>query len=168
MRVFHKKGMERYNLELNKDSVVAARCVGQLGLGLSDLIKHQQETQQKDMIAAVVSLHNEVKIKDPKYRRKEMKRKYHNKSYQLQKGDWGFIAQELLNYVERNIRVSFTELKRYYDVALRGNQTIQKGGSFIHHLQSLTRLVNAENRRCGRYLVKASNNGKYLIAKYNK
>jgi len=168
MRVLNKQGMERYNLTLNNDNVVTARLAGNIGLGYSDVVKNQIAKGLNSAFASIMDLEHEVKIKDPKYKRKEMKRKYQNKSYTLNKGDWGFIAQELLNYVERNIRVSFTELKRYYDVVLRGNPTIQKGGSFIHHLQSLTRLVNAQNRRCGRYLVKASNNGKYLIAKYNK
>ena len=47
----------------------------------------------------------------------------------------------------------------------RGNSNMIKGGSFTHHLQSLTRLVNAGNRRCNRVLVKDKNDGKYLVNK---
>jgi cbb3-type cytochrome oxidase cytochrome c subunit len=105
-------------------------------------------------------------MQDPKFQRKEMKRKYMNKSYKLQPGDWGFIAQSLLDYTQKHSKVTFTELKEYYDVILRGNNNMIKGGSFIHHLQSLRCYPNAKNRRCGRYLIKDMNDGKYLIGQY--
>jgi hypothetical protein len=71
----------------------------------------------------------------------------------------------LLNYTQSKTVISFKELKEYYDIVLRGNSTIQNGGSFIHHLQALVKRDNAKNRRCGRYLVKTSY-GKYHIALY--
>jgi len=164
-RIYQKKGMERKNLQLNDTNVMVARMIGNMGMGLSDVVKHQKETMQKDALQAVQSIWNIVKTKDPSYRRKEMKRKYHNKSYQLQKGDWGYITQQLLNYTQSKNVISFKELKEYYDIVLRGNSTIQNGGSFTHHLQALVKRDNAKNRRCGRYLVKTSY-GKYHIALY--
>lgn len=168
MRIWKKQGMERQNLQLNNTNVMVARMLGNMGLSLADGVRNQQQSKQSDPMKAIMSLHHQTKMNDPKFKRKEMKRKYHNKSYKLQKGDWGYITQELLNFVERNNKVSFSYLKAYYDIVLRGNTTIQKGGSFTHHLQALTKLINAQNRRCRRYLVKDSNDGKYLIGKYNK
>ena len=167
-RIWKKRGMERQNLQLNNTNVIVARMLGNMGFGLADGVKHQQQSKQSDAYRACIDLYHQTKMNDPAYKRKEMKRKYHNKSYKLQKGDWGYITQELLDYVESKNRVSFTELKAYYDIVLRGNTTIQIGGSFTHHLQALRRLINAQNRRCRRYLVKDSNDGKYIIGKYNK
>ena len=103
-------------------------------------------------------------MKDPKFQRKEMKRKYMNKSYKLQKGDWGYIAQELLDYTYLCNRVSFSQLKSHYDIVMRGNATTQNGGSFIHHLHSLISATNALGRRCRRYLYKDTD-GKYKVSK---
>ena len=165
IRVWKKQGMERQNLQLNNTNVIVARMLGNMGFGLSDGVKHQQQSKQSDAYRACIDLYHQTKMNDPAYKRKEMKRKYHNKSYKLQKGDWGYITQELLDYVESKHRVSFTELKAFYDIVLRGNTTIQKGGSFTHHLQALTKLSNAGNRRCNRVLVKDMNDGKYLVNK---
>jgi hypothetical protein len=168
IRIWKKQGMERQNLQLNNTNVMIARTLGSMGYSLADGVKHAEQSKPSSPLMAVKELQYQNQMKDPKFQRKQMKRKYQNKSYQLQPGDWGYIAQELLDYVERNMKVSFTQLKAYYDIVLRGNTTLQKGGSFTHHLQSLSRLINARNRRCGRYLVKHSTDGKYLIAKYNK
>jgi hypothetical protein len=112
---------------------------------------------------AIKELQYQTQMKDPKFQRKEMKRKYMNKSYKLQKGDWGYIAQELLDYTYLCNRVSFTQLKTHYDIVMRGNATTQKGGSFIHHLHSLIDMRNAIGRRCGRYLYKDTD-GKYKVS----
>jgi len=168
MRLWQKQGMIRNNLQLNNTNVMVARMIGNMGMGLSDVVKHQKETMQKDALQAVQSIWNIVKTKDPKYTRKEMKRRYHNKSYKLQPGDWGYITQALLDFTEKYGRVTFSELKEYYDVILRGNSHMIKGGSFTHHLQALTRVINAQNRRCRRYLVKTTTDGKYIVTKYNK
>lgn len=168
MRIWKKQGMERQNLQLNNTNVMIARTLGSMGYSLADGVKHAEQSKPSSPLMAVKELQYQNQMKDPKFQRKQMKRKYQNKSYQLQPGDWGYITQELLDYVERNMRVSFTELKTYYDVVLRGKPKMEMGGSFIHHLQSLTRLINAKNRRCRRYLVKDSNDGKYLIGNYNK
>ena len=165
MRIWKKQGMERQNLQLNNTNVIIARTLGSMGHSLSDGEKHKQQYKNLPALAAIQTMMYNGLMKDSKFQRKQMKRKYQNKSYKLQKGDWGYITQELLDFTERNMKVSFSELKRYYDVVLRGNNTIQKGGSFTHHLQALTRLINAKNRRCGRYLIKDMNDGKYLIGK---
>lgn len=165
MRLWKKQGMVRSNLQLNNTSVMIARMLGNMGLSLADGVKNQQQSKQSDPMIAIMNLHHQTKMQDPAYKRKEMKRKYQNKSYKLQPGDWGYIAQALLDFTEKYGKVTFTELKEYYDVILRGNSNMIKGGSFIHHLQSLRRYVNAKNRRCGRYLVKDMNDGKYLIGK---
>ena len=166
-RLCKKQGMIRSNLQLNNTNVMVARMLGNMGFGLADGVKHQQQSKQSDPMKAIISLHHQTRMQDPAYRRKEMKRKYQNKSYKLQPGDWGFIAQTLLDFTEKYGKVSFSELKEYYDVVIRGNSNMIKGGSFAHHLQSLTRLINAQNRRCRRYLVKTSTDGKYIVANYN-
>lgn len=168
MRIYQKKGMERKNLSLNASSVMIARTLGSMGCSLADGVKHTEQSKGTPIMAAIQSMKYNYQMNDPKFQRKEMKRKYQNKSYHLQPGDWGYITQELLDYVERNMKVSFSELKRYYDVVLRGKPKMETGGSFTHHLQALTRLVNAQNRRCGRYLVKTTTDGKYIVTKYNK
>lgn len=99
-------------------------------------------------------------------KRLKSKVKYGLTAVRLEKGDWGWITQSILDFVETRKSVTFTQMKEYYDVTLRGNKTIIEGGSFIHHLHSLTALINAQHRRCGRYLVKRSDDGKYITAQY--
>ena len=163
MRIWKKQGMERKNLQLNNTNVIIARTLGSMGHSLSDGEKHKQQYKNLPALAAIQTMMHNGLMNDPKYKRKQMKRKYQNKYYKLQPGDWGFITQALLDFTEKYGRVTFTELKEYYDVILRGNSNMIKGGSFTHHLQSLVRLSNAKNRRCGRYLIKDMNDGKYLI-----
>jgi hypothetical protein len=167
MRIWKKQGMERKNLKLNDVNVIIARTLGTIGHSLADGIKHTQQSKGIPALQAIRSMQHQTKMQDPKFRRKEMKRKYMNKSYKLQPGDWGFIAQSLLDFTEKYGKVTFTELKEYYDVILRGNKNMIDGGSFIHHLHSLTAVINAQNRRCKRFLVKGTD-GRYLIGLYNK
>jgi hypothetical protein len=165
-RIDKKQGMQRNNLKLNDTNVITARVLGTIGHSLADGVKHTQQSKQTSApLQAIYNLQYQTQMKDPKFQRKEMKRKYQNKSYRLQKGDWGYITQSLLDYTYLCNKVTFTQLKQHYDITLRGNTTIQKGGSFIHHLQALVKRDNAENRRCGRYLVKGTD-GKYSITNY--
>ncbi len=165
-RIWKKQGMQRNNLKLNDTNVITARVLGTIGHSLADGVKHTQQSKQTSApLQAIYNLQYQTQMKDPKFQRKEMKRKYQNKSYRLQKGDWGYITQSLLDYTYFRNKVTFTQLKRHYDITLRGNTTIQQGGSFIHHLQALVKRDNAENRRCGRYLTK-NTDGKYSITKY--
>ena len=165
MRIWKKQGMERQNLQLNNTNVIIARTLGSMGHSLSDGEKHKKQYKNLPALAAIQTMMYNGLMNDPKYKRKQMKRKYHNKSYKLQPGDWGFITQSLLDFTEKYGRVTFTELKEYYDVILRGNSNMVKGGSFTHHLQALTKLSNAGNRRCNRVLVKDKNDGKYIVSK---
>ena len=163
MRIWKKQGMERKNLSLSDSNVMIARTLGSMGCSLADGVKHTEQSKGIPALQAIQSLQYQTQMQDPKFQRKEMKRKYMNKSYKLQPGDWGYIAQELLDYTYLCNRVSFTQLKTHYDIVMRGNATIQKGGSFIHHLHSLIDARNAIGRRCGRYLYKDTD-GKYKVS----
>lgn len=162
MRIYQKKGMERKNLQLNDTNVMIARTLGSMGYSLADGVKHTEQSKSIPALQAIQTMQYNFQMQDPKFVRKEMKRKYKNKGYILKQGDWGFIAQELLDHTYLCSNVTFTKLKTFYDVSLRGNATIQKGGSFIHHLHSLLNKDNVKGRRCGRYLVKGTD-GKYSV-----
>jgi hypothetical protein len=163
MRIWKKQGMERKNLQLNDTNVMIARTLGSMGCSLADGVKHSEQSKGIPALQAIQSLQYQTQMQDPKFQRKEMKRKYQNKSYRLQKGDWGYIAQELLDYTYLCNKVSFSQLKSHYDIVMRGNATTQNGGSFIHHLHSLIDMRNAIGRRCGRYLYKDTD-GKYKVS----
>jgi hypothetical protein len=163
IRIWKKQGMERKNLSLSDNNVIIARTLGSMGYSLADGVKHTKQSRPSSPLMAIRELQYQTQMKDPKFQRKEMKRKYMNKSYKLQKGDWGYIAQELLDYTYLCNKVSFSQLKSHYDIVMRGNATIQKGGSFIHHLHSLIDMRNAIGRRCGRYLYKDTD-GKYKVS----
>jgi hypothetical protein len=162
MRIWKKQGMERKNLQLNDTNVMIARMLGSMGHSLADGVKHSEQSKGIPALQAIKSLQYQTQMQDPKFQRKEMKRKYMNKNYKLQPGDWGFIAQSLLDFTEKYGKATFTELKEYYDVILRGNSNMISGGSFIHHLHSLLDEDNAKGRRCNRYLVKGMD-GKYSV-----
>jgi hypothetical protein len=162
IRIWKKQGMERKNLQLNDTNVMIARTLGSMGYSLADGVKHTKQSRPSSPLMAIRELQYQTQMKDPKFQRKEMKRKYMNKSYKLQKGDWGYIAQELLDYTYLCNRVSFTQLKTHYDIVIRGNSSSQNGGSFIHHLHSLISATNALSRRCGRFLCKDTD-GKYKV-----
>jgi hypothetical protein len=164
IRIWKKQGMERKNLSLSDNNVIIARTLGSMGYSLADGVKHTKESKPSSPLMAIKELQYQTKMQDPKFVRKEMKRKYMNKSYKLQKGDWGYIAQELLDYTYLCNKVTFTQLKKHYDIVIRGNSSSQNGGSFIHHLQSLVSPYNALGRRCKRYLHKELGTGKYRIA----
>ena len=166
MRIWKKQGMERKNLSMSDNNVIIARTLGSMGYSLADGVKHTEQSKPSSPLMAIRELQYQTQMQDPKFQRKEMKRKYNNKSYQLKKGDWGYITQSLLDYTYLCNVVTFTQLKRHYDITLRGNSGLQKGGSFIHHLQALVKRDNAKNRRCGRYLHKELVTGVYRIAYY--
>lgn len=99
---------------------------------------------------------------NPSLKRKLDKEKYHNTNRKLRAGEWGYITQAILDYVEKHDALTFTEMKEYYDVILRGNVRMINGGSFIHHLQALRSPKNAKRRRCNRLLYKDMT-GKYRV-----
>ena len=142
------KGIQRQNLRTFN---VGAMMLGMQGRGFYD---------------AYLQTLSEKGKRNPKFLRKMMLEKYQDKSYKLQKGDWGYVTQSILDFVEQKGRATFTEMKTYYDVVLRGKSQMENGGSFIHHLQSLVKIVNVYNRRCKRLLVKDMNDGKYFVSKF--
>lgn len=71
---------------------------------------------------------------------------------------YGTIANQILNFMNSIGEATFTEMKTYYDVDIRGNATMINGGSFAHHLQSLRK----PSVKRGWYLSKQLN-GKYAI-----
>jgi hypothetical protein len=164
IRIWKKQGMERKNLSMSNNNVIIARTLGSMGCSLADGVKHTEQSKPSSPLMAIRELQYQTQMKDPKFQRKEMKRKYMNKSYKLQPGDWGYIAQELLDYTYLCQFVTFTQLKKHYDMTIRGNSSSQNGGSFIHHLQSLVSPTNALGRRCKRYLHKDIITGKYKVS----
>jgi len=146
--VSNGKGIHRQNLQTFN---VGALYLGSKGMGFYD---------------GYMQLLSERGKQNPKFIRKMMLEKYHNKSVKLQPGDWGYITQSLLDFVEQNGKATFTEMKSYYDVVLRGKPKMEIGGSFIHHLQAIVKVKNAFNRRCKRYLVKDMKDKKYFVRKF--
>ena len=162
MRLWKKQGMVRSNLQLNNTSVMIARMLGNMGLSLADGVKNQQQSKQSDPMIAIMNLHHQTKMQDPAYKRKEMKRKYQNKSYKLQPGDWGYIAQELIDFVERQGDATHTELHDHYRKITNGSN------SFSHCLANLR--VDDPNRRCKRYIQKQGKRfckGNYIVKHIN-
>jgi hypothetical protein len=90
------------------------------------------------------------------------KRKYQSKRTKLQPGDWGYIAQELIDFVERQGDATHTELHNHYRKITNGSN------SFSHCLANLR---NADpNRRCKRYIQKQGKrfcSGNYIVKKVN-
>lgn len=138
------KGIKRLNLDMANNT---PRLYGSLKMGFYD---------------AHINTLTEKAKNNPKLKRKLSKEKYHNTNIKLQPGDWGYITQAILDYVERHNALTFTEMKEYYDVILRGNSRMINGGSFTHHLQALRNTKNAKRRRCNRLLYKDTT-GKYRV-----
>jgi len=139
------KGIKRMNVAA--PNTLLCRIYGSLNMGYYD--GYMESLKTKGNI-------------NPKFKRLYMKEKYSNKNQKLQKGDWGYIAQSILDFVEQKSEATFTEMKTYYDVVLRGYPKMIEGGSFIHHLQQLRNTKNVSGRRCNRLLYK-SVNGKYKV-----
>jgi hypothetical protein len=76
----------------------------------------------------------------------------------LQPGDWGYITQELIDFVERQGDATHTELHNHYRKITGGHN------SFSHHLANLR---NPDpNRRCRRYIEKQGKrfcSGNYIV-----
>ena len=94
-------------------------------------------------------------VKDSKAYRKQ---KYNSKLTKLQPGDWGYIAQEMIDFVERQGDATHTELHNHYRKITNGSN------SFSHCLENL-RIANP-NRRCNRYIQKQGKRfckGNYIV-----
>lgn len=139
------KGIKRMNLDgVNSVNV---SLYGSLKMGFYD--------------AHINTLTEKAKT-NPSLKRKLDKEKYQNTNRKLRAGEWGYITQAILDYVEKHNALTFTEMKEYYDVILRGNVRMINGGSFTHHLQALRNSKNAKRRRCNRLLYKDTT-GKYRV-----
>lgn len=141
------KGIQRKNLQTFN---VGAMNLGKQSKGFYDGYMEELKVKSKQ---------------NPKFQRIYNKLKYYDKSKRLQEGDWGYITQSILDFVESKGKATFTEMKEYYDVVLRGKPKMENGGSFTHHLQALRRTYNADNRRCNRFLIKDMNDGKWQVSK---
>lgn len=90
------------------------------------------------------------------------KQKYQSKRTKLQPGDWGYIAQELIDFVERQGDATHTELHDHYRKITNGSN------SFSHCLANLR--VSDPNRRCRRYIQKQGKRfckGNYIVKHIN-
>jgi len=86
------------------------------------------------------------------------KQKYNSKLTKLQPGDWGYIVQEMLDFIERQGDATFTEMHDHYRKITNGSN------SFSHCLANL-RVID-RNRRCRRYVVKQGRQyckGNYIV-----
>lgn len=125
-----KTGINRFNLTPS-NSVAKAKMLGKVGIGYYDLEK------------------NETKFR---------KAKYNTKGVKLKPGDWGYIVQELIDFVERNGSVNHTQLHNHYRNITGGSN------SFSHCLPNLRKAD--PNRRCRRYIVKQGKRfckGNYIV-----
>jgi len=125
-------GMVRQNMNVSTNP---AKGIGQVGLGYYDVEKAKMAFR---------------------------KQKYQSKRTKLQPGDWGYIAQELIDFVERQGDATHTELHDHYRKITNGSN------SFSHCLANLR---NADpNRRCRRYLQKQGKrfcSGNYIVKSVN-
>ena len=90
------------------------------------------------------------------------KQKYNSKLTKLQPGDWGYIVQEMLDFIERQGDATFTEMHDHYRKITNGSN------SFSHHLENMRKAD--PNRRCRRYIQKQGKrfcSGNYIV-KYIK
>lgn len=78
----------------------------------------------------------------------------------LKKGQYGWITQEILDFVYLNGEVSYKEMDTHYQTVCQGKPKYNRSSSFNHHRVNLIKPSN--KRRCRRYLVKESN-GKYTV-----
>jgi hypothetical protein len=139
------KGIHRQNMAYNEVSVVNARILGNLKLGLADGHYNTIQSKKNPAYKAISnSLYGNgqkaVVTNTPKV---------HPRSKQ----PYGTITKQIYQFMKLRHDASFTEIKTYYDVDIRGNKTILNGGSFIHHYQSLR---NPSKKR-GWYLDKKVN-----------
>ena len=143
-------GIKRQNMAYDEVSVVNARILGNMKLGLADGHYNKMQTKLGTLYQSIMNIHyrtaqNVVVTPTPKV--------HHNS-----KKPYGTITKQIWQFMNNRMDATFTEMKTYYDVDIRGNKTILNGGSFIHHHQSLTK----PSKKRGWYLAKQLN-GKYAL-----
>ena len=132
--IWDGKGIVRQNMNIVPNKNYAAK-IGQAGLGYYDVEKARTAFR---------------------------KQKYQSKRTKLQPGDWGYIVQEMIDFVERQGDATHTELHNHYRKITNGSN------SFSHCLINLR--VPDPNRRCRRYLVKHGKQyckGNYIVKTLN-
>jgi hypothetical protein len=144
------KGIKRQNMAYDEVSVVNARILGNMKLGLADGHYNKMQTKLGTLYQSIMNIHyrtaqNVVVTPTPKV--------HHNS-----KKPYGTITKQIWQFMNNRMDATFSEMKTFYDVDIRGNATMIDGGSFIHHLQSLR---NPSKKR-GWYLAKQLN-GKYAL-----
>jgi hypothetical protein len=124
----NSNGIVRQNMDVWNNP---AKSIGQVGLGYYDVVKAKNAFR---------------------------KQKYQSKRTKLQPGDWGYIVQELLDFIERQGDATHTELHDHYRKITNGSN------SFSHCLANLR--IADPNRRCRRYLQKQGKRfckGNYIV-----
>ena len=144
------KGIHRQNMKLNDSNVVIARMLGNMNLGLADGHYNTIQGKGSNVYQTIMNLYYQNKQKAVV----TPKPKVHHNSKQ----PYGQIAKQIWQFMNNRMDATYTEMKTYYDVDIRGNQSIIEGGSFIHHLQSLRK----PSKKRGWYLAKQLN-GKYAL-----
>ena len=144
------KGIQRQNMKLNDYSVITARRLGNMKLSLADGHYNTIKSKGTPAYVAIMTMYNQTKQKAVVTNTP----KVHPRSNQ----PYGYITKQIWQFMNNRRDASFTELKTYYDVDIRGNKTILNGGSFIHHHQSLTK----RSAKRGWYLAKKVN-GRYTL-----
>lgn len=135
-RVFEHKGMLRNNLI---GSLLLPRVLGKHKQSFYDGWINEQQSKQSPTYQAI------QQMKTPKVS------PHSNKPY-------GTIANQIWKFMNGIGEATFTEMKAFYDIDIRGNATMIDGGSFIHHLQSLRK----PSKKRGWYVTKQLN-GKYSL-----
>ena len=144
------KGIQRQNMDLATMSVITARILGRMKLSLADGHYNTIQSKKNPAYKAISnSLYGNaqkaVVTKTPK------NSPHSGKPY-------GQVTNQIWQFMNSKPDATFTEMKTFYDVYIRGNSSMIEGGSFIHHLQSLR---NPSKKR-GWYLAKQLN-GKYAL-----
>lgn len=135
-RLWKKQGMTRNNLI---GSLLLPRVLGKHKQSFYDGWLNEQQSKQSSTYQAI------QQMKTPKV-------SPHSKK------PYGTITQQIWQFMNSIGEATYTEMKTFYDVDIRGNATMIDGGSFIHHLQSLRK----PSKKRGWYLVKQLNN-KYAL-----
>ena len=144
------KGIKRQNTTLNNMNVVVARRLGNMKLGLADGHYNTIQSKGSAPYQTIMNMYYQTKQKAVVTQTPKV---HHNS-----KQPYGFITKQIWQFMNNRNEATYSEMKTYYDVDIRGNQTMINGGSFIHHLQSLR---NPSKKR-GWYLAKQLN-GKYAL-----
>jgi len=144
------KGIQRQNMDLATMSVITARILGRMKLSLADGHYNTIQSKKNPAYKAISnSLYGNgqkaVVTKTPK------NSPHSGKPY-------GQISKQIWQFMNSKPDATFTEMKTFYDVYIRGNSSMIEGGSFIHHLQSLRQ----PSTKRGWYLAKQLN-GKYAL-----